>query len=378
METTLAAASVRQKWISKYFAEYVRNSKFLPYIGRSAMSIIVAKYELQEESGKTINIPLITRLKGTGVTGSQVLDGNEEELGNYNYPISVEWRRHGVRIPKSTAYKTDIDLYNAGKDMLREWEAEQLRDDLIYAFYSVLDSVTTTANIRYGAITADATNGGLTMKVADYIATEAQKDAWLANNSDRVLFGAARANNSGNDHSASLSNVDSTADKLTSAIGSLAKRMAKAADPHIRPFKTKSGAEFFVMFCNSKCFRDLQTDTAMVNANRDARPRNVEDNPLFQDGNLILNGVLYVEVEEIPTIQAAGNGSIDVAGNFLCGLQTAGIAWGQEPTPRQDNTKDYQFRPGVAIEELLGVQKLFFNGKQHGCVTVYCSATPDT
>ena len=74
-----------------------------------------------KEAGKTINIPLITKLTGQGVSGSQVLDGNEEQLGNYNFPISIDWRRHGVRVPKSTSYKTEIDLLNAARDMLREW-----------------------------------------------------------------------------------------------------------------------------------------------------------------------------------------------------------------------------------------------------------------
>ena len=55
-------------------------------------------------------------------------------------------------------------------------------------------------------------------------ATEVQKDAWLVDNADRVLFGAAVGNNSGNDHSASLANIDNTAAKLTTNVISLAKR----------------------------------------------------------------------------------------------------------------------------------------------------------
>src|SRR5690349_12397635 len=120
-ETTLATASEKQKWISDYFAEYVRESGFAGYMGKSSSSIIVAKMDLQEEAGKTINIPLITRLTGAGVTGNGTLDGNEEALGNYNCAISIDWRRNGVRVPKSTSYKTEIDLLNAARDMLKMW-----------------------------------------------------------------------------------------------------------------------------------------------------------------------------------------------------------------------------------------------------------------
>ena len=59
------------------------------------------------------------------------------------------------------------------------------------------------------------------------------------------------------------------------------------------------------------------------------------------------------------------------------------IAWGQEPTPRTDMVKDYQFRPGVATEELRGIAKVNFAtgaagvSKQHGIVTIYTSGLAD-
>jgi hypothetical protein len=62
----------------------------------------------------------------------------------------------------------------------------------------------------------------------------------------------------------------------------------------------------------------------------------------------------------------------------LCGAQAVGIAWGQEPTPRTDLQKDFQFRPGVAIEELLGVKGLAFNGKKHGVLQAYFCAAADS
>lgn len=377
-ETVLATASERQKWINQYFSEYVRASQFKPYMGKSPMSIIVVKYELQTESGKTINIPLITRLKGDGVTGSQVLEGNEEALGNYNCAISVDWRRHGVTVPKSTSYKTEIDLLGAAKEMLIDWESEKMRDDVITALLAVIASSSATSQTAYGTIT-DSANGGREITSANYIASESDKDTWLTNNSDRILFGATIGNTSAGDHSASLLNVDTTADKLTTAIGSNAKLMAKTAkNRRIRPFRTKDGREYFVMFCNPWAFRDLKVnDSALLNANREARPRDVEANPIFQDGDVIYDGVIYRQVEELPVLSDAGNGgTTDVAVNVLCGAQAAGVAWGQEPTPVTDLTRDYKFRPGVGIEELLGVSKLHYQGVQQGSVTVYTATTP--
>ena len=123
-EVTLASASEKQVWTTKYVKEYVRDSRFLPYMSNADVNkggIILARYELQEESGKTINIPFIGRLVGSGVTGSQTLVGAEEELINFNFPISVDWRRNAVEVPKSTSFKTEMNLINAARDGLVTW-----------------------------------------------------------------------------------------------------------------------------------------------------------------------------------------------------------------------------------------------------------------
>ena len=364
-EVALATASEKQVWRKDYLKEYVRESGFLPYMGRGPTSIIMAAYELQEQAGKTINIPLITRLTGTGVTGSSVLDGAEEDLGNYNCAISIDWLRNGVRVPKSTSYKTEIDLLGAAKAMLKQWSSENLRDEVIRAFLEL------------------ATTGDTTVRLADSDATA--RNAYAAGNSDRLLFGKLVSNYSAT-FATALGNLDTTDDKCTAASMSLAKRIAKQADPHIRPYKTGDGKEFYVAFHGSRTFRDLKGDSTMTQANREARPRDVEANPLFQDGDLIYDGIIHREVPEIDTIASTGTynlnskgaSSADVRPVFVCGQQAVGVAWGQEPAPKTDLQKDYGFRPGVAIEELRGVKKLAFNGKQHGMVTAFFAAAADS
>ena len=382
-ETTLATASEKQVWISDYLAEYVRESGFLPYMGRKSSSIILTKYELAEESGKTINIPLVTKLTAAGVRGSGVLNGAEEQLGNFNCAISVDWIRNGVKVPKSSSFKTEINLLNAGRDMLKLWSADTLRSDMIKF---MAGPTVTTSSLPAVAILDTAGN---TVVAA---ATAANYNTWCAANSDRILFGLLTSNFSAT-HATGLANVDSTNDKLTTGIGSLAKRMAKAASPAIRPYRLADGREYFVMFCGARSFRDLKLDTVMVSANRDSRAREgggMDSNPLFQDGDMIHDGIIYRQIEEISTIVttsatfvAAGAAGISVEPNFLCGQQAMGVAWGQEPTPITDALDDYKFRPGVAIEELRGIAKLHFGtgsasaSKQQGIVTVYTSGVGD-
>jgi len=393
MEVQLASESERQLWESDFLQEEVRMSGFKPYIGKGKNNVIIAKHELETEAGKTINIPLILSLKNKGVGGATALRGRETQLNNYNCPITIDWDRNGVVVPKSESYKTEIDLLNAAKSALGEWAGEALRTDLIYGFMSTISTGNTTQ--LYAEITEDATNGGYQI-AAGYVAgstferyegvsyttaSEANKDAWLALNSDRVLFGKLRSNISSNDHSVALATLDTTDDKLTVATAQLAKRMARNATPRIMPFKTEDNREFFIMFCGPRSFRDLKNDSTMIAANRDARAREgnaMAKNPLFQDGDLIYDGIIFREIPEIPHIVNVGSGgSTDVEPNFLCGQQALGLAWGQTPTPRTE-TNDYGFRPGVAIEELRGVKKLAFNGKQQGIVTVYTAAGADS
>jgi hypothetical protein len=221
------------------------------------------------------------------VTGSAVLDGSEEELTNYNMPISIDWRRNAVRVPKSTSFKTEINLLNAGRDALLVWESEKLRDDIINALgAAVTDTAGATVNIS--------------------ASTAANRNTWSAANSDRLLFGAVKSNYSAT-YAAALGNVDTTADKCTSTSMSLAKRMAKAADPHIRPFRVGDGdgREYYVCFHGARTFRDLKADATIVAANTDARAREgngMKDNPIFQDGDIAYDGLIHREVPEIDTL----------------------------------------------------------------------------
>lgn len=360
--TTLATASRVQKWDAQYFAEYIRNSGFKPYMGRGVNSIFQVKYELTS-GGKTVNIPLVSRLTGNGVTGSTALVGSEEALGNYNMAVSVDWLRNAVEIKKPEEHWTEMDLRMAAKDMLQAWSMDKLRDGLI-------DAMASRQGVAYGT------------------ATEAQKDAWLDDNTDRVLFGKTKSNLSTTapaggatyDHSGSLANIDATNDKLTAAAVSLMKRIAKTADPHIRPFKTNdgSGREYYVMFTGSLTFRDLKEDSTIAQANRDARPRDVEANPIFQDGDLIYDGVIIREIPEIGVLSGVGaGGSVDVGPAYLCGAQSVVLAWGQEPKSTKKNETDYGFATGIGIEECRGIEKAVFNSKDHGMVSGYFAAVAD-
>lgn len=360
MAPTVENANLRvQKWLSRYFAEYVRTSGFLPYMGTGTSSVIQVKRELTS-GGKSVNIPLITRLKGSGVSGTSALINNEEALGNYNQKIDVDYIRHGVMIQDPSQRYTEIDLLQAARDMLTTWSADKLRTDIITALGSI-------DGVAFGSASAG------------------QRNTWLTNNADRVLFGRSKANLAAGNHVNSL-NAILVAQTMNAATVSLAKRIAKTADPFIRPIKVDNGMgrEYFVMFVGSLTMRDLKNDNAMAQANREIRPREVESNPIFQDGDLIYDGVIIREIPEIAGFNntAGAPGPVRVEPYYLCGAQALGLAWGQEPTAIRDET-DYGFNKHIGTQEVRGLEKMRFETKSgpvfcdHGVMTGFIAAPGD-
>lgn len=327
-----------QIWDSKFFTEYVRKNQFARYMGTSMNSMIQVKEDLTRKAGDRVTFASVRRLIGAGVTGNQILEGNEELLNARSMTLPVSVIRHAVAVSDWDEQKSIIELREASRDALMTWELEKMRADIIAAF---------------GNITA---NGNVSVPFAS--ATAGQKNAWLVANSDRVLVGNSVANASSGVMSTALATIDNTNDKMTGAVVSLAKRLAKNANPRIRPITVNGDEEWFVLTLNSLQFRDFKNDPPVAQANRDAWQRG-RDNPIFSGGDLIWDGVIVREIPEIGVITGAGTAGIDVAAGYLCGAQAIGVAWSQR-MKSTTNTRDYGFMHGVGIQEMRGIDKLRF------------------
>lgn len=367
-EVVLATASERQTWHNKFFKEYVRQSGYAPYMGTSERNI----FRVLTGEGSTasiINFPYLGTLKGRGVMDAEVLEGNEEDLENANDQVRTRWRRNGVTVPKSTSYKTELNILDAAKGALRDWSARNLRNDLSNVLKSII----------VPGIADESGMPGTDTAISYEASSAAQRNAYLAANQDRILFGASRANGVSGNWATALGTVDATNDKLTPANISAAKRLVRGEgeyDDGMMPYTTEDGREYFVLFANPRSFRDLKTDPVMTQANREVRERGL-DNPIFQDGDLVWDGVVIREIPSIGLIPGAGAGGIDVARNFLCGRSAIGIGIGQRPELRLDNKRDYEFRPSVGIEELRGQKKLSRGGRLYAVAELITAATPD-
>jgi N4-gp56 family major capsid protein len=347
--TTVTTNLKEQVWDNDFFAAYVRKNRFNRYMGTDENSVIQLKQDLSKKAGDRIHLALIAELSGAGVTGDTLLEGAEEALSQYEFPIAVSTLRNAVAVTLNQEQFTGIDIRNAGKTMLQNWAMKKLRTDIIAALSSIY--VSGTGNVAYGS------------------ASEGQKDTWIAANSDRVMIGDGTTAAAFTDHSADLALVTSSM-TLTKEIVSKMKAKAEAASPIVRPVTVGEDSENYVMFVGSGAFRDLKADLAQTL--RDAEVRGSK-NPLFQDGDLEYDGVVIRKIQEIPAIGTVGASSARVEPTYLCGAQALGVAWAQR-TRSATEERDYGFVHGVAIHEMRGVELCNFNSKMHGVVRGYIAA----
>jgi len=379
--TTVSSNNKLVVFRKEVYREYIRQNLFAPYIGKELTSIIRVINDLKK-GGEQINIPLVARLKNQPIaTGTLV--GNEESIDNYGDRAWIDWARNAVRIPRSEEQKSSIDLFGQARPLLDDWGKELQRDEIIDAYYAVpLDS---TAPAALGSNNGQRVNG-----VLFDLATAGQRNTWVTDNADRVLFGGAQGNLSAGNWATSAANITSAMTLSAAALNKM-KRLAKKANPRIRPYKLKNGREYFVVFVGSNEFRDLQNDTTIITANTQARPREgdgLDKNPLFQDGDLIYNGMIVREIPEMDvrlptTYTTAGASSIQIAPAFLCGQGAMAWLWGRMPTPTFLKEDDYQFFRGVGVMMAYGMKKIAKknpagNYKEWGVFTGYFAAAADS
>jgi len=361
--------------------EYIRQNLFSPYIGSEATAIIRVINDLKK-GGEQINIPLIARLKNQPVaTGTLV--GNEENIDNYGDRAWIDWARNAVKIAASEEQKSSIDLFGEARPLLEDWGKELQRDEICDTFYTI--PLASTAPAGLGSTNGQRVNGALLDA-----ATAAQRNTWTTDNADRIMFGGAQSNLVAGNFASSLANI-TTAMGMSATSILKAKRLAKLANPRIRPYKLKNGREYFVLFVNSYQFRDLQADATIISANTNARPREgdgLEKNPLFQDGDLLYSGVIIREIPELTVrlpifYTTAGTAGIQTAPAFLCGQSAMAWAWGRMPMPTFLKEDDYQFYRGVGVQMAYGLKKiakLDLSGKykEWGIFTMFTYSPSDT
>lgn len=357
-ETSVPAGLTVQQWDDVYFRDFINKNWFKKFMGTGSSSMIQVREDLTKKPGDAITVTLVNKLTGAAKGENETLEGNEEDAMLRSHKIQVREYKHAVKWSDWQEQLTAIDLRQAHRDVLMDWNMELDRDNIIKALMSI-----------NGKVYADA--------------SENDKDAWLVDNQDRAQFGKLRSNYSAGDHSAALATIDNTDDKMTPSALSVMKRLAKTANPKVRPFKVRDSIEAsdaYVVFAPSLQIRDLVNDPVFVQANREARDRGSK-NPLFNAADYLWDNLAIFEIEDIPVIS---NGTINVAPCFLCGAQALAQVWAKRPQTVTDQF-DYESKNGLAVKQWYKIEKLRFgtgdtdtdDAKDHGLVTGWFAAVGD-
>jgi hypothetical protein len=364
-ETTIRADGHTIDFRKDLFREYVRTNRFAAFEGKGPTNCIAQKLS----SDPILRHPLITRLKGAGVTGSDMLRGSGEAIGNYWWTTNPTFYRNAVEFNKEDQQKTNLALMTESRPLLLQWMMEEHRDRIIHAMSAAYDGTT------YAGLDASVTY--------PTAATETVKDAWLLANADRFIFGDTEYAPASGDHSAGLDTIDAAASLFTYSRLRDMRLLAEDADPHIRPYQTQEEGEVYVVFAGSVAFRDLKASLDTINQNADLRGMKITagGNVIGRDGDLFFEGTIVRKVPEIGTqlsgtgksLATAGASSVRVEAVFMCGQQAIMHGLGQMPDIIVDRDYDFKFRPAVAVECKEDVKKAFFNDIQHGMVTGYFS-----
>lgn len=363
-DTNVASGLTVAQWDDMFFTEYLTENRFAGEMGSGENSIIQVKEDLTKKKGDRVHYALVNKLTQDAVTGSDTLEGNEESMVSRSFPVTVDKRRNGVRVAEIDEQYSAISLRNAARATLKDWSMKDTEHLIIQSLASI--------------------NG---VKYAD--ASEVQKDAWLVDNSDRVLFGAAAAGLT--DHSADLALLDTTSDKLTAtAVTTMKYKALVTASPKVRPIRVaENGRHYFILYCDPRCFRDLKNETSSpIMTAQQYVSLETENNRLFQGGDLLWNGVIIKEVHDIydelhvPFTNVGDTATTEVGVAFLCGAQAVGAAYAARWRSREQ-TFDYGDKQGVAIDSIYGIDKMQFGSgstdtadlKDHGVVSGYFATT---
>lgn len=358
-DTSVPSALQVKQWEDQFYTDYIQIPDFDSVMGTQQNAVIQVKSQLGKGMGDTIYIELINKLTNDATTGTNVLEGNEEDMSQRSHSITINKRRFAVRIPEMAEIQTAVDLRNAGRSVLMDRTKEDTRDLLISAMSSLNGTAFTSR-------------------------TAAIADAWLVDNVDRTVFGAYSAQGSagGTDMSADLAQLDTTSDLFN--VTALDKMIlaAKTCNPKVRPVTDPgNGKRTYIAYCHPQAFKNLRDsiDTEVL-ASTVVQAAAMK---LFDGGDLWWNGCIVKEVDDMPIWANIGaSATTEVTPVYLCGAQALGIAWGRR---WKTITKEFDYgdKYGVAVDGIYGVSKLRFGTgttdtddyKDHGIVSGFFATT---
>lgn len=320
----------KQLWRKQLFAD-VQDELFMTrFIGKSERDMIQEIEDFKKDKGDTITIGLGMKLSGSGTTGDNELEGNEEKMTDYSDTLAIDQLRHAVRLTGNMdEKKSAYEMRTSAKNRLAIWWAERIDQEILDKLCGKTSS--TFANTPRSPA--------------------ATRTIWAANR--------------GADGSLTAADVFDT--KCITA----AKQMAKLASPKVAPLRI-DGKDTYVIILHPYQYSDLKKDPVFKQEAREAGVRG-DENPIFSGALKVYDGCVIHEHEYVYNWNG-GSGSIPIARAVLCGQQAGVIGWGKE-VEWVEKQFDYKNKWGISCGAIFGVQKPVFNSLDYGVISIDTAAT---
>jgi N4-gp56 family major capsid protein len=329
---------------------------------------IVIDRTLQGRPGDQVVFELDMPLSNAGGTDDSDIEGNEEAMSFFNFPVTIHERNHGVRSSgKMTDKRSAIKIRSKAAYAIGRWSAEQVENDMIWGL-SGLGNQNTYAG--------EGTSAILTVNEK-------------APSSNRIFYGGQTAAGVVTEESSDSAIGDGgAADGANFLFGtkvlSIIKLRAQLAFPKFKPIMI-AGKYYYVIILHPLPTKALREETGAAGWAQIQQNANIRGlaNPLFTkdgtghermfDGIVgIYDDVVILESERIETRVAGevfddgdtidtniASGTYRVARGLLLGAQAGLLGWGQ-PWKRLERNFDYLRKPGTATDGIYGFSKTRF------------------
>jgi N4-gp56 family major capsid protein len=335
-------------WSKKIAREALKSTHAAKFMGESSNSLIQVFDDTSKGAGDRIRWPLRVQLSGRGVTGTQVLEGNEELMNFYYDDFIIDEMDHAVRSKvRIDQQRVQFSIREEMKDAIVDWYAgriDQWMANVLTGYTAETDVIYTGQN----ATTAPTTVTG--------------NSRWYINDL-------------GTGHTAETSL--SSSDTFSLALIDRAVNIAKTATPLIRPIKVGS-QEYFVCFVHPNQVKSLRSGSAAAGSWFDIQKAamtggEIEDNPIFTGALGVYNGVVLHEWSRLPAF-ACNDGTAEAGRRAVfCGAQSAAFAWGKgySDAPKYvEDYFDYERQFGVSVQTIAGAKKSVFNSNDFGTIVI--------
>lgn len=317
-DTTVATgdAETVKLWAGRLWIEMPRVIYWGRFMRENDMNAIIeVQRALEGRPGDRLTFTLMRKLTGTGVTGDGTMEGSEEAMVPYSDTITLDQTRNAIRLAgRLSERRTAWSQRDTAKQLLRTWMAETIDDD-VFTQFDVSPST--------------------------------------------VLFGG---------DATSTATIDS-GDKVAPQLFDKAVGKAKKASPKVWPVKV-NGRDYFVILVHTDVTYDLRQNGTWQQSQREASPRDTQDNPIFSGMLGYHNGCILHEHEKIPIATNWGSGSDQTgASNFFLGRQAGLFGWGAR-AQWWEKDFDYGAKPGFCVGAIWDFTKAVFNAVDHGFIAL--------